>query len=118
MRLFLRLFIIKNEASYNVRYFKEILFAQEHMGGLVILRQLQLDFVGLSCSLDEYLGKDEWLDRVDIHGGGCDVGASAHLADALADYRVEVVFDVVVGSVVRRGVPAWEMMGQFHPFGS
>lgn len=118
MRLSLCLFIIKNEASYNVRYFKVILFAQEHMGWLGILGQLQLDFVGLACSLDEYLGQDEWLDRVDIHGGGRDVGASAHLADALADDRVEVVFDVVVGSGVRKGVPAWEMMGQFHPFGS
>ena len=62
----------------------------------MILRELQLDLAGLTCSFYEYLGEDEWLDGVDIHGGGCDVGPSAHLADALADDRVEVIFDVVV----------------------
>lgn len=68
------------------------------MSLLVILGQIQLDFVGLACSLNEDLGEDEGLDGVDIHGCGGDVGASAHLADALADDGVEVVFDVVVGS--------------------
>lgn len=92
------LFIIENESSYNLRYFKVILFGEEYIPLLARLGQFQLDPACLTCPFNKDLREDEGFDGVNIHGCGGDVGASAHLADALAHDGVEVVFDVVVRS--------------------
>lgn len=62
----------------------------------------------LSRAEHEDLRESGGLDGVNVHGCGFDLDVTAHLANSLADDRVESILDVVIGSGLNLQYLLWK----------